>query len=123
MLPRLAGALRQWSLQPHHADARRQALRALHTLKGSARLAGALHLGDLAHQLESTIEPIDVEEATSAEVEPLLGRYDALVREFERLCHRPTDQPSPLAAELAATETPVLCLIRPTGVVALDARK
>ena len=26
-------------------------------------------------------------------------------------------------AELAATETPVLCLIRPTGVVALDARK
>ena len=26
-------------------------------------------------------------------------------------------------AEWAATETPVLCLIRPTGVVALDARK
>lgn len=63
LLPRLAAALRAWlapaagqSLQADlSAKARREALQVLHTLKGSARMAGALRLGERAHRLESAI--------------------------------------------------------------------
>ena len=34
-------------------------LRTLHTLKGSARLAGAMRLGELAHRMESEIESLE----------------------------------------------------------------
>ena len=45
LLPQLAGALRQWAARPDNTSARAEVLRNLHTLKGSARLAGALRLG------------------------------------------------------------------------------
>ena len=47
LLPQLGGALRQWAARPDNRGARDEVLRALHTLKGSARLAGALRLGEL----------------------------------------------------------------------------
>ena len=56
LLPQLGGALRQWTARPDNRSARDEVLRALHTLKGSARLAGALRLGELAHRMESEIE-------------------------------------------------------------------
>jgi 8-oxo-dGTP pyrophosphatase MutT (NUDIX family) len=60
------------------------AMRALHTLKGGARLAGAMRLGELVHRLESRIEQLtsassDAPAAVS-DIEPLLGRSDALRR-------------------------------------------
>ena len=53
-----AARLRQWTARPDNRSARDEALRALHTLKGSARLAGALRLGELAHRMESEIESL-----------------------------------------------------------------
>ena len=47
-MPALGGALRAWASHPQQREPRDQVLRALHTLKGSARLAGALQLGELA---------------------------------------------------------------------------
>ena len=84
LLPRLGGALRQWHARPDNISAREEVLRALHTLKGSARLAGALGLGGQAHALESLIEGFGPT-VTGAEIEPAMHGFDALQTAFEAL--------------------------------------
>ncbi|SOZ37214.1 Hpt domain-containing protein [Cupriavidus neocaledonicus] len=55
-LPELGKLLRGWEAAP--ADARHGGLvlRALHTLKGSARMAGAMALGQAAHEMETLLD-------------------------------------------------------------------
>ena len=77
-MPQLGGALRQWSARPDNLGARMEVLRTLHTLKGSARLAGALRLGEMAHRIESEIEFLGTDAAATQDFEPLLTRYDAM---------------------------------------------
>ncbi|MFN7153959.1 MAG: Hpt domain-containing protein [Acidovorax sp.] len=85
LLPQLGGALRQWASRPDNLGARSEVLRALHTLKGSSRLAGAMRLGEMAHRLESAIEQLDVDTVTSDQIEPLQGNFDGLQANFEAL--------------------------------------
>ena len=52
-------------------------MRTLHTLKGGARLAGAMRLGEMAHRLETRIERLTAADAPAVEaddVEALQGR-------------------------------------------------
>jgi len=83
LMPQLGGALRQWSAHPGNKAPRDEVLRALHTLKGSARLAGALRLGEMAHRLESEIEYLGSENVNPADIEELLHRYDAMQARFD----------------------------------------
>lgn len=85
LLPQLGGALRQWASRPENLGARSEVLRALHTLKGSSRLAGAMRLGEMAHRLESVIEQLDAASAGSAQIEPLQASVDALQANFDAL--------------------------------------
>lgn len=85
LLPQLGGALRQWSARPSNLGARTEVLRTLHTLKGSARLAGALRLGELAHLLESDIEHIGTDDLQTQQLEPLLARFDVMQGIFDQL--------------------------------------
>ncbi|WP_457281037.1 Hpt domain-containing protein [Polaromonas sp. P5_D5] len=85
LMPQLGGALRQWSSRPDNQGARMEVLRALHTLKGSARLAGALRLGEMAHRIESEIEHLGSDAASTQEFEPLMTRFDAMEATFEAL--------------------------------------
>ncbi|MBC7682962.1 MAG: Hpt domain-containing protein, partial [Ferruginibacter sp.] len=85
LLPQLSGALRQWWARPENGGARSEVLRTLHTLKGSARLAGALRLGELAHRLETEIERLGSEPLQSAQIEPLLSHCDALQANMDSL--------------------------------------
>ncbi|MES2512007.1 MAG: Hpt domain-containing protein [Pseudomonadota bacterium] len=85
LMPQLGGALRQWSSRPDNAGARMEVLRALHTLKGSARLAGALRLGEMAHHIESEIEFLGSEAAAEQDFEPLLTRFDAMEHMLDAL--------------------------------------
>jgi chemosensory pili system protein ChpA (sensor histidine kinase/response regulator) len=101
LLPQLSGALRQWSARPDNLSARQEVLRILHTLKGSARLAGAMRLGEMSHSMESAVEQIEAETAQSAQVEPLLTRMDAITACFEAL--RATPQAELLLPEVAET--------------------
>ena len=65
-------------------------MRTLHTLKGGARLAGAMRLGELAHRLETAIERLLARgsDVTPADIESLEGRVDALMAVFESLRQR-----------------------------------
>ncbi len=85
LLPALGTALRQWASRPENASARAESLRVLHTLKGSARLAGAMRLGEMAHRLESSIEELGSDTLQSVQVEPLLVRFDAVQSTFDEL--------------------------------------
>ena len=85
LLPQLGGALRQWASRPDNLGARSEVLRALHTLKGSSRLAGAMRLGEMAHRLESAIEQLDAETVTSDQIEPLQGSFDGIQANFDAL--------------------------------------
>ncbi|EER60407.1 CheA signal transduction histidine kinase [Acidovorax delafieldii 2AN] len=85
LLPQLGGALRQWASRPDNLGARSEVLRALHTLKGSSRLAGAMRLGEMAHRLESAIEQLDPENLAIDQIEPLLVSFDGLQANFEAL--------------------------------------
>ncbi|KQP43967.1 Hpt domain-containing protein [Pseudorhodoferax sp. Leaf274] len=90
LLPQLSAALRQWQITqatqaaPADAAARQAVLRVLHTLKGSARLAGALRLGALAHRLESAAEQMP-DNAAPPQIETLLAHADRLQHAFDQL--------------------------------------
>ncbi len=115
LLPQLAAALRRWEAQPHDAAAPKQAMRLLHTFKGSARMAGAMALGEAAHRLEADIEALlGADSAPDAgAVLELIARCDALTTRFERLREgqlRETPQ--------AAARTPTSASSTPTPTVA-----
>ena len=118
LLPRLGEALREWTDSPTDASIRARVQRSLHTLKGSARLAGALVLGEMAHRTESAIEQLGaVEDLKQADVAPLLEYLDELENTFTRLQARAAgeayepqahQQPRPAAAAApAAPAAPV----------------
>jgi chemosensory pili system protein ChpA (sensor histidine kinase/response regulator) len=102
LLPRLASALREWVQRPDDLDPADAAMRALHTFKGGARLAGAMRLGELAHRLETRIERLATASVPPrpAEVEALLTGSDALQHAFEAL--RESDAQAYAAADAQA---------------------
>ena len=89
LLPQLASKLRDWARKPNDAAHPAACMRTLHTLKGGARLAGAMRLGEMAHRLETRIEhllaraPFD-----AADVETLQSYGDGLRTTFEALRER-----------------------------------
>ncbi|SFM73946.1 Hpt domain-containing protein [Variovorax sp. OV329] len=85
LLPELSNALRAWAESPNELGQRSVVLRALHTLKGSARLAGAMRLGERAHRMESEVEILGVENIPRQAIEELHGRYDLLQAAFDSL--------------------------------------
>jgi chemosensory pili system protein ChpA (sensor histidine kinase/response regulator) len=85
LMPALGTALRQWVARPDNLGARSEALRVLHTLKGSARLAGAMRLGEMSHRMESGIEVLGSEGLQSVQLEPLLARLDSLQATLDAL--------------------------------------
>jgi chemosensory pili system protein ChpA (sensor histidine kinase/response regulator) len=89
LFPATAAALRQWTARPENMSARGEVLRGLHTFKGSARLAGAMRLGELAHRMESSIESVPYEGAQSADIEPLMSQLDGMQHNFDVL-RKPT---------------------------------
>ncbi len=116
LLPQLQTRLSHWQNQPDSPDAAMACMRTLHTLKGGARLTGAMRLGELAHQLETAIETLaDRGRAQAFELAPLLAQADAMSAAFDALRKpRPAqaavaELPAPRAAEpIAEPITPAI---------------
>jgi len=95
--------LRAWHQRPDQADVRKAVLRALHTLKGSARIAGAQQISEQAHQMESDIESLHDQAITGALLDQLEIQFDTIVDAIEQL--RSSLQPrSPFTATIRETE-------------------
>jgi chemosensory pili system protein ChpA (sensor histidine kinase/response regulator) len=88
LIPELGAALRAWD--------KTQALRVLHTLKGSARLVGEQVLAQRVHKLESDIEAIG-DKPDGPSLSKLLASYDQLLEHLpvpaERTAIKPTHMP------------------------------
>lgn len=85
LMPQLGSSLRLWASKPEQREPRDQVLRHLHTLKGSARLAGALKLGELAHRMESEVEHLGHDNIATADIDALLQRFDNMQARFDTL--------------------------------------
>ena len=105
LLPQLSAKLRAWARHPNDRSHATASMRTLHTLKGGARLAGAMRLGEMAHRLENRIEQLLVHDNPNpAEVEALQTHSDALLHEFEAL--RRPDLAAETAIDQAAGHVP-----------------
>ncbi|MEY4294353.1 MAG: hypothetical protein RLY82_41, partial [Pseudomonadota bacterium] len=80
LIPELGAALRAWERSPGESEYKIQALRGLHTLKGSARLVGEQVLAQKAHDLESQIEAIGGA-PSAVHLSKLLESYDQLLEQ------------------------------------------
>src|SRR5690606_5850774 len=59
-LPRIGEDLRAWQASPDDRALPQRLMRDLHTVKGSARMAGAMKLGQHVHEMETRIEAASV---------------------------------------------------------------
>jgi chemosensory pili system protein ChpA (sensor histidine kinase/response regulator) len=107
LLPQLASRMRDWAARPSDAAGATACMRTLHTLKGGARLAGAMRLGEQAHRLETAIEHLVASENASAgDVEALFGRVDAIGSAFESLLGAPAAPVAEVPVLVEAVEPP-----------------
>jgi chemosensory pili system protein ChpA (sensor histidine kinase/response regulator) len=106
LLPQMGTALRQWVAHPDNMGARSEILRVLHTLKGSARLAGAMRLGEMSHRMESSIEQVGSEALQSVQLEPLLAGFDTLQATFAALGAAPAEEDDVAAQVSSPTAVP-----------------
>jgi len=105
LLPAVGAGLRALGGNPNDRDAARELMRQLHTVKGSARMAGAMRLGELVHDMETRIESaMQLVNVPQMIVEDLQSQYDQAMHLFDRLQH-PAAVPTP-TAETKATEPP-----------------
>jgi chemosensory pili system protein ChpA (sensor histidine kinase/response regulator) len=107
LFPATSSALRQWAARPENMSARGELLRGLHTLKGSARLAGAMRLGEMAHRMESSVESIPHEGAQAADIEPLMAQLDGMQHTFDVLRNPALAQEPAKSAATVATPSAI----------------
>ena len=113
LIPQLQSRLRVWAAKPADLAAASACMRTLHTLKGSARLAGAMRFGAMAHRIESAIEAVTAAGSSAvADVEGLIGHADTLESQLETLRRGPTSATTPQVAKrvggLAKADQPAL---------------
>lgn len=102
LLPEIGRLLRAWQQTPADAGLPHALLRALHTLKGSARMAGAMELGQHAHDIETRIDQLMQAGAPDAlALDALLASHDLVLNLFEQLQH-PVPVPAAESAGAAA---------------------
>ncbi|WP_373988945.1 Hpt domain-containing protein [Duganella sp. BuS-21] len=101
LLPQIGESLRAWQHTPADTSHAKSLLRILHTVKGSARMAGAMRLGQHCHEIETHIENmVHAGSATPQAFDELLAHYDHALLLFEQLQH-PNALPVGTSAGLA----------------------
>lgn len=101
LVSQLHAALRSWQSGETGEHAKATA-RLLHTLKGSARMAGAMTLGQHVHQLESHLEAaIDAGRDPNDLIDELVGGLDQAEQMFALLAGTPAE-PTEAAPAIAA---------------------
>ncbi len=101
LLGQLQSNLRDWRADPADEAPVPGIARLLHTLKGSARMAGAMRLGEFVHGLETRLEERGGE--TPELIEELESGLDSVSTTLDRIAAGPEPQPAPAEAAPLAT--------------------
>jgi len=80
LYPQAGEQTRAWRRNPQDTSVVQQLRRTLHTFKGSARMAGAMRLGELTHLMESRITDAEVQQ-------PSALLFDALDTDLDRIAY------------------------------------
>ncbi len=78
LVPKMGACLRAWRDVPKDEQQSNLLKRLLHTIKGSARMAGAMRIGEIAHDMESRVIAV-------AKLGHQAGYWDGLEHEFDRI--------------------------------------
>jgi len=82
----IAAQMRAWRAAPASVEPVRTLARLLHTLKGSARMAGAMRLGEITHAIETRVDETSrAGEVTSETIEEIHASLDAVQQIIDRL--------------------------------------
>ncbi|WP_035057920.1 Hpt domain-containing protein [Andreprevotia chitinilytica] len=105
LMPQIGDALR--SLREHGVPAAVNTLkRTLHTLKGSARMSGAMRIGEATHEMESRLLASAAEVPGPALLDELEADYDLILAIYDELTGRKKPaKPAAGAEQVAATAT------------------
>src|SRR5882672_9474148 len=86
LVPSVGAAMRDWRETPGNPALGQALQRVLHTLKGSARMAGAMAMGELTHHMETRVEnALSVRTLPAALFEELETSWDRMGFLFELL--------------------------------------
>src|SRR5260221_12274535 len=78
-------------------------MRHLHTIKGSARMAGAMRLGELVHEMETRIEAaMQLVSVPSVVIEDLQSQFDHALSLFDDL-HAPSQPTRAVEPDVTGT--------------------
>ena len=86
LLPSVATNLRGLASNPNDGELARDLMRKLHTVKGSARMAGAMRLGEAVHEMETRMEAaMQLADIPPIVVDDLHTQYDHAMALYDQL--------------------------------------
>ena len=109
LMGEIGEALRDWRAAPTDIEISRTLQRALHTLKGSARMAGAMGCGELLHSMEDRVDQATAMKSVQpATIDGLETSYDRTAMLIEQLrnpdaARLEPEEPEPLATGVDVT--------------------
>jgi chemosensory pili system protein ChpA (sensor histidine kinase/response regulator) len=105
LVPAVGQGLRDWRGNPANSAAGHALQRTLHTLKGSARMCGAMALGELTHHMETRVEnALALKELPTSFFEELEGSYDRMGFLYDRLVNPQAAVPAAMEAAKQSVE-------------------
>jgi chemosensory pili system protein ChpA (sensor histidine kinase/response regulator) len=112
LVPAVGQSIRDWRANPGNAASGNALQRTLHTLKGSARMCGAMALGELTHSMESRVESaLALKVLPPTLFDDLETSYDRMGMLYEHLMNpQAAQQRLPAEAEerpVAASQAPM----------------
>jgi chemosensory pili system protein ChpA (sensor histidine kinase/response regulator) len=114
LMPFIGTQLRTWRDKPADNTAAQALNRALHTLKGSARMAGAMRLGELTHRMETrALEVTEGEAPSSALFDELDSHFDAMGDIHDALIKGESETAAGFMPAVAPSVAPVVRGITP----------
>jgi chemosensory pili system protein ChpA (sensor histidine kinase/response regulator) len=130
LYPQLTGELSNWKANPQGQDEglkiARKLQRSLHTLKGSARMAGAMRLGELTHRVEDCLDTaVAAGKQDAALLEELENYFDRIGNALEKLRSGDTAEEAPAEqiAKVVDSKTRVVPAQSGTAVENIEERR
>lgn len=112
----LTTQLRAWRAEPAGDAAPHAIARLLHTFKGNARMAGAMNLGELTHQLETRVDEVmRGGKASPVFIDEIESGCDVLDQAVERLRAGPQDEAVPEEVAAVPESATVVGAVQPAA--------
>ena len=123
LLPSVATNLRGLASNPNDGELARDLMRKLHTVKGSARMAGAMRLGEAVHEMETRMEAaMQLANVPPIIIDDLHSQYDHAMALYDELQNPAAAIAPAVVDERPATEEPPRAPVIDIAAARTDAR-